>query len=317
MERMIRHTGFHRRRAGVHNRQSWVPFLLIFAALFFLVSCAGPPIQKSPAKGVYHIVKKGETVYRIARIYSVSPKKLVEVNNISDITNIKEGSIIFIPDANQVIDDATVSSRKSETKARKTSGLKDRKLPDRVKPSKPADLGRLEEKTPLEKPGSSQPIVPLADAAPAKPVAEQTASGTEEVTPTLEKQDEVKTEKDKLFWPVRGTVKTRFGIQPNKTYHNWIKITCPAGTQVRSAAAGTVIFSASLKDFGETIIIRHSNGFATVYTHLKKRHVKADQSVKKGEVIALAGEMDETGAVYINFEIRHKGKAQNPLLYMP
>ena len=112
-------------------------------------------------------------------------------------------------------------------------------------------------------------------------------------------------------------MKTRFGIQPNKTYHNWIKIVCPAGTQVRAAAAGTVIFSANLKDFGETIIIRHANDFATVYTHLKKRYVKADQNIKKGEAIALAGEIDEAGDTYINFEIRHKGKARNPLFYLP
>ncbi len=276
-----------------------------------------PQVQKSPAKGVYHIVKKGETAYSIARAYSISLQDLAEINNISDVSSIKEGSVIFIPDADQVIDDVMVSAKKADADAKRDTGLKDQKLPDQTKPSKPADLTRLEEKTPLEKPVSSEPSGVGPAVAPPQPVAEKTGPRIEEKPPTTEKKDEVKLEKGKLFWPVRGTVKTRFGIQPNKTYHNWIKIVCPAGTQVRAAAAGTVIFSASLKDFGETIIIRHSNDFATVYTHLKKRYVKADQNIKKGEVIALAGEIDETGDAYINFEIRLKGKARNPLFYLP
>jgi lipoprotein NlpD len=130
-------------------------------------------------------------------------------------------------------------------------------------------------------------------------------------------EEKVVMEKGRFAWPVRGTVKTRFGIQPNKTYHNWIKITCPAGTRVKAAASGTVIFSANLKDFGETVIIRHANDFATVYTHLRKRSVRAYQDVGKGQTIGHAGRTDEAGETYFNFEIRIKGKARNPLFYLP
>jgi lipoprotein NlpD len=112
-------------------------------------------------------------------------------------------------------------------------------------------------------------------------------------------------------------VKTSFGIQPNKTYHNWIKIVTVAGKPVKAAASGTVIFSSPLKDYGETIIIRHEKEFATVYTHLKKRNVKIDQNVKKGEVIALVGQKDKEGNAYLNFEIRLRGKARNPLFFLP
>jgi lipoprotein NlpD len=90
-----------------------------------------------------------------------------------------------------------------------------------------------------------------------------------------------------------------------------------AGTPVKAAASGTVIFSSALKDYGETIIIRHEKEFATVYTHLKKRHVKIDQNVKKGEIIALVGQKDKTGNAYLNFEIRLRGKARNPMFFLP
>lgn len=317
MERMTRHTSVHRGRSGVNSRHFLVCFLLTIFALLLLASCTGPQVQKRPAKGVYHIVKKGETAYSIARAYSISLQDLAEVNNISDVSAIKEGSVIFIPDVDHVIDDVLVSARKAGADAKRDAGLKDQKLPDQAKPSTSADLAHLEKKTFLEKPIPSKPSGVGPAVASPQSAAEKTGSGIEEKPPITEKKDDVKPEKGKLFWPVRGTVKTRFGIQPNKTYHNWIKIACPAGTQVKAAASGTVIFSSTLKDFGDTIIIRHANGFATVYTHLRKRYVKADQHIKKGETIALVGEIDETGDAYINFEIRLKGKARNPILYLP
>ncbi|MFA5323043.1 MAG: M23 family metallopeptidase, partial [Smithella sp.] len=89
------------------------------------------------------------------------------------------------------------------------------------------------------------------------------------------------------------------------------------GAKVKAAESGTVIFSSTLKNYGEAIIIRHKNNFATVYTHLKKRYVKIDKSVRKGETIAVVGEKDDAGETYINFEIRLKGKAHNPLLFLP
>jgi len=311
MERMNQFT-------GVNVRHFWVSFLLMILTLLMIVSCAATPIQKNPAKGIYHIVKKGETAYSIARAYSISLSDLTAINNISDVSSIKEGSVIFIPDADQVIDDVMVSTRRADSDAKRNVGLRDQKLPDRAKSSKPVDATQLEGKTALDKPVSSESLGIRPEVAPSQPMAEKTGPKVEEKPPRIEKKDEVTQEKDHLLWPVKGKVQTRFGVQPNKPFHNnsWIKIVCPAGTKVKAAAKGTVIFSASLK-LGETIIIRHSNNFATVYTHLKERYVKQDQNVRKGQVIALVGENDEKGDAFINFEVRHKNKPQDPLLYLP
>lgn len=313
MEGMTRTTGDRRERSGWRRYcGACLPLLILF--LFLLVSCAGPQTVKTPARGVYHIVKKGETAYSIARAYGISLQDLAEVNNISDVSNIPEGSVIFIPAADSVIDDVMASAGKSG-EVRRDGGGKDQKTsadkPPRAAETPPAI------KTPAAKPGGGEtaaagPAVPAPPTPPEKPragVVEKPAAG--------EMKEDVKREKGRFDWPVNGIVKTRFGIQPNKTYHNWIQIVCPPGARVRAAAAGTVIFSAALKGFGETIILRHAGDYATVYTHLKKRNVKADQSVKKGKTIALAGETDEVGDTFINFEIRLKGKARNPLFYLP
>lgn len=295
-------------------------FLAVFI-LFVFASCAGSQMRQSPAKGVYHIVKKGETAYSIARAYSIGLQDLAEANNIIDLSLIKEDTVVFIPDADQVIDDVSMSAGKGGSEANQDTGKKKAKVSDRKNHSV-SEVTQQSGKKLLEKQVMAEPAGDGA-AAPFPAATEKNGLKKEEKILAKEKKVDLKREKGRFIWPVKGTVKTRFGIQPNKTYHNnsWIKIVCPAGTKVKAAAGGTVIYSttlkSSLKSFGETIIIRHDNGFATVYTHLKKRYVTQDQNVKKGQVIALVGEVDETGDAYINFEIRHKSKPRDPLFHLP
>lgn len=295
MEKIIQHKIFN-------FRYFLASFLLVIFSLLMMVSCGARQVQQqqspAPAKGVYHIVKKGETAFGIARAYSISLKELVEANKINDASNIKEGAALFIPRADRVIDNVVVPPRKPPAEVKREVVLKDKK-PPLEKPASP------------ETPGTKPSVVP------SQSTTEESRQVLQQKPQATERREGVAAGKGRFLWPVsQGTVKTRFGMQPNKTFHNWIKIACKAGTNVRAAADGTVIFSSSLKDFGETIIIRHPNDFATVYTHLKKRYVKTDQYVKKGKTIALVGEIDEAGNAYINFEIRHKSKPQDPLLYL-
>jgi lipoprotein NlpD len=281
----------------------------VMMTVFFLalMACAGPQTPQGTSTGVYHVVKKGETAYSIARAYSVSLETLVQLNDIPDIAHIKEGQVIFIPDAREVIEDVMVQ-------ARKTGDLEEEPAP------KAAARGAPPAATPQKT--QAAPSVPAArpkpsTAPPAAVKEEPKKPGEKMKEASRPAEDVVVTEKGRLVWPVQGKVKTAFGIQPNKTFHNWIRISCTAGAPVRSAAAGTVIYSSTLSAYGETIIIRHSNGFATVYTHLKTREVQRDQTVKKGQVIARAGETDEAGACFIHFEIRHHSKPKDPLIYLP
>ena len=69
----------------------------ILLVLFLVVSCYKPQIQKNQTRGVYHLVKKNETVRMIARAYNVKFQDLVKTNKITDLNSVKEGSIIFIP----------------------------------------------------------------------------------------------------------------------------------------------------------------------------------------------------------------------------
>jgi len=309
--------------------------LLIFLALIFIPSCSGTQVQKEPVRGVYHRVKKGETVYSIARAYRIKLQDLAEINDISDPNLLEEGAVIFIPEANQVIDDVMTYVKNLDAASKtpaKTDGsdkikgsaeiingekgkssMETKPVTDK-KVDTPAALPEKRQEAKIEQRDELKP----ADATPAIKLPDEKIEAEPKAKPQVEEKEQIKLEKKLFIWPVNGIVKTRFGIQPNKTYHTWIKIVSVVGTPVKAAASGTVIFSSTFKaHFGETIIIRHEKDFATVYTHLKKRYVKVDQNVKKGENIALVGDIDKNGDAYINFEIRLQKKARNPLFFLP
>ena len=106
-------------------------FLCLFLVLtvFLVNSCARrkivrenlPPSEKEMAmKGVYHVVERHQTLYRICKTYRVDIKEVASLNNIGDPSRIQTGQKIFIPGATKVlkveiyIDDVAAESGERE-----------------------------------------------------------------------------------------------------------------------------------------------------------------------------------------------------------
>lgn len=53
-------------------------------------------------KGIYHKVKKGETLWRIAKTYDVPIKDIIRTNNIPKTAKIERNQLVFIPGADAV-----------------------------------------------------------------------------------------------------------------------------------------------------------------------------------------------------------------------
>ena len=76
-----------------------------------------------------------------------------------------------------------------------------------------------------------------------------------------------------FLWPVQqGVVSSGFGIR-NGAMHSGVDIAAPVGTPVLAADSGVVIFSGTLHGYGNTVIIRHDDGYATVYGHNERNLV--------------------------------------------
>ncbi len=118
-------------------------------------------------------------------------------------------------------------------------------------------------------------------------------------------------------WPVaNGTVSSGFGIR-NGAMHDGVDIAAPAGTPVYAADSGVVIFSGTLHGYGNTVIIRHDDEYATVYAHNERNLVGEGARVASGQQIGEIGRSGRTTGANLHFEVRRDNVAQNPLAYLP
>jgi len=110
-----------------------------------------------------------------------------------------------------------------------------------------------------------------------------------------------------LSHPAPGTVKTQ-GIHG----YNAVDFAAAVGTPIRAAAAGEVIVSKSSGwngGYGNYIVIRHSNGAQTLYSHLSRNDVGVGAYVTQGQVIGAMGNTGRSTGPHLHFEVRG---ARNP-----
>jgi lipoprotein NlpD len=116
-------------------------------------------------------------------------------------------------------------------------------------------------------------------------------------------------------WPVEGALLTRYAA--GEPTQQGIDIAGNAGTPVRAAADGVVVYSGSgLVGYGELVIIKHNEQWLSAYGHNRARLVNEGQVVKAGQQIA---ELGHSGAArdMLHFEIRYNGKPVDPQRYLP
>ena len=120
----------------------------------------------------------------------------------------------------------------------------------------------------------------------------------------------------KFRWPVSGPISSPFGTRWGKK-HEGLDIAVPTGTNVKAAAAGTVLRAFNNGDYGLFVEIDHGNGWITRYGHNSKLLVKAGDKISAGQVIALSGSTGHSTGPHCHFEIRKNGVPKDPLLYLP
>ena len=119
-----------------------------------------------------------------------------------------------------------------------------------------------------------------------------------------------------FMWPIEGAITSKFGPR-NGSFHDGVDIAAPLGTQVLVAAEGKVIFSDVLRGYGNVVIVRHTNGYLTVYAHNRTNLVKEGQTVRQGDPIAEVGQSGRATGPSLHFEVRKDNLARDPLRYLP
>lgn len=113
-------------------------------------------------------------------------------------------------------------------------------------------------------------------------------------------------------WPVQGgSITQGFGMTPfarSGAYggagHNGIDIGAPTGTPVYTTASGTVV-SVGFNDnsYGKWVVIKHTDGYFSLYGHLSQQRVSNGQSVNRGDRIGDIGDTGFATGPHLHFTI--------------
>ncbi len=125
-----------------------------------------------------------------------------------------------------------------------------------------------------------------------------------------------------LGYPMRGKLTSAFGRRSDPfnnrpAFHAGIDLKGPIGQKTNATADGIVkVSSYEENGLGNYVILRHGNGYETVFGHMQKRLVKKGERVKRGQVVGLMGNTGRSTGPHLHYEVRYKGKPINPKKYL-
>jgi murein DD-endopeptidase MepM/ murein hydrolase activator NlpD len=244
-------------------------------------------------KGRVHTVRSGETLFALGRRYSVHPYKIADFNGLPRDIALATGQKVRIPggkSAERVASDDTFVAPQQDTASYEAE-------------SEPADRAPQDSSTDIARdPSDDEEEVTRAD-----------ADAEDEESETAQAEEAA----NNFRWPVKGRIISKYGSKPSGTRNEGINIAVPEGTSVRAAESGVIAYAGNeLKGYGNLVLIRHDGGWVTAYAHNKQLFVKRGDTVRRGDVIAKAGQTGSVDAPQLHFELRKGATAVDPLKYL-
>jgi len=292
-----------------------------------------PPVaQPAPAlaPGSVYTVRSGDTLYSIAAQHGIDHRELARWNQIDDLTKMRVGQVLRLtPPAGEAPVQIGTARGAGPLEARPLEGrpLEARPGEPSAPPAPRTDVATKTSPKALRLPYSEQNVALLAKgeaASPAtaggvapKPGAPQVAAVSPKPEPGKPEAEKPAVERDPeaidFIWPVRGRVLAGFSESSSKGVDIGGKI----GDPVVAAAQGRVMYTGTgIRGYGKLIVIKHDNGFNSVYAHNREILVKEGQTVARGQKIAELGD-SEADRPKLHFEIRKSGKPVDPMRYLP
>lgn len=291
------------------NRFGFGAIAGLILVLALLAGCASPtpaPIrdgttvpppagatEAAPGAEQTHVVRPGDTLMGIGRLYGQNINDLVVWNSLMDPNQLRVGQTIRVS--------PPVAA-----------------APEAVAIAQPVDI---------------QPVVPSSDVlmAPVKheprggrqPYSDQAWAAISPAAlppPEAIEPPQQPGPRDSVWlWPASGPVIKMFDAVTNdgETPNKGIDISGNPGDPVIAAAGGKVVYAGSgLRGFGKLVIISHADDYLTAYAHNQALLVKEGDEVSRGQRIAELGSTD-ADQPKLHFEIRRQGRPLDPMQYLP
>lgn len=226
-----------------------------------------------------YIVREGDTIQTIAKIFNVSPNTIIWANDLRK-KSVKEGDTLVILPINGIRHTIKKSDTIKSVAKLYNADIEDIELFNGLIENSLLTVGETL-------------IVPEG-----------------EIVEPVVKKVFIKTTKLKtggsggyFVRPLAGGIRTQ-GIHGR----NGVDIAAPIGTPVRASAGGTVILAkvgGYNGGYGNYVVIQHPNGTQTLYAHLSLVYVKQGQIVEQSVTIGALGNTGRSSGAHLHFEIRN------------
>ena len=231
-------------------------------------------------------VRSGDTISGISRKFGLSNiSTLIAVNGISNVRQLKSGQNLKIPSADGLVHSVKLGDSLSSLSVKYGVTVEDL-----------LDVNDLE----------SQVL---------------TAGQTLFIPGARLSSETLRMAMGELFtWPLKGSwrLTSNYGRRADPftgvtSFHTGIDMAMPSGTPVYSSMSGKIESVGYTNIFGNYVIIKHVNGYQTLYAHLTKSLVKSGQNVAQGAKIGLVGSTGYSTGPHLHFTVFKNGKLVDPM----
>ena len=241
------------------------------------------PVQTGQ-EPIRHRVRRGETVFTIARLYNVSSRALVSWNGIDSDFTLREGQFLLIPTPQQAAQTDAIETPPTTGPA----------------PAAAVPAPGIGSATPVP-PSASAPLP--ADETPDQPAAQPTAPVADIGQPDATDSTGA------MVQPVDGSIARAFSGERNPG----VVFSAQAGAPVRAADSGSVISVSSGSDGARFVLIRHANDLLTAYRFVDSILVGQGDAVSRGQTIASVAPGDPAA---LDFRVYRGTTALDPSDYL-
>ncbi|MEM1381660.1 MAG: LysM peptidoglycan-binding domain-containing M23 family metallopeptidase [Pseudomonadota bacterium] len=300
----------------------------------------------APRGDIQHTVRPGETVYRLGRVYGVSPKQIIAKNRMVAPYPLAVGQTILIPMGPEAVRSGppqvvvaqplppvstpqpiqaslgpaygtartyVVQPKDTLYSISRRFGLSVAELAAANRLARPYTISidqRLVIPAPASLPAQAPAQIAAAEAGP-----DPDALDRKMIEETLTPQPLPKLDERRPFdYPVSGPVVVKFGDVVNGKKSDGINITAPIGAPVRAAADGEVVYRGSeLEGYGKLLLVKHDDGWVSAYAHTDAILVDKGDLVRQGQIIAKVGRSGTVDSPQVHFQLRKDLQPLDPI----
>jgi murein DD-endopeptidase MepM/ murein hydrolase activator NlpD len=121
--------------------------------------------------------------------------------------------------------------------------------------------------------------------------------------------------------PVNGPLSSKFGVRrffngEERNPHAGLDFAVPAGTPIKTPAAGKVILIGNYFLNGNTVFVDHGQGFISMFCHMSKIDTKVGQQLARGDVVGKVGSTGRATGPHMHWNVSLNDARVDPAIFI-